>query len=105
MPLLSSEIKRNTGRNDISLHMKLLNMKKFVLLYFTLSLLLAQSTALKAQCSICTKTASQLGEKQGKGLNGGIIYLMLMPFAIGGYIGYRWWKNEKVLQEIDAREN
>jgi len=55
--------------------------------------------ALKAQCSICTKTASQLGEKQGNGLNGGIIYLMLTPFAVGGYIGYRWWKNEKLLKE------
>ncbi|HEX5154603.1 MAG TPA: hypothetical protein VFW07_24320 [Parafilimonas sp.] len=85
--------------------MKLPNMKKYVLLYFILFLSLMQVTTLKAQCSICTKTASQLGEKPGRGLNGGIIYLMLMPLAIGGYIGYRWWKNEKVLKEIDAREN
>jgi len=95
----------NTGRYNISLHMKLLNMKKLVLLYFIFFLMLLQATTLKAQCSICTKTASQLGEKQGKGLNGGIVYLMLMPFAIGGYIGYRWWKNEKVLKEIeDAKD-
>jgi hypothetical protein len=80
-------------------------MKKFVLFYFIFCLLLIQATSLKAQCSICTKTASQLGEKQGKGLNGGIIYLMLTPFAIGGYIGYRWWKNEKVLQEIESAKD
>ena len=76
-----------------------------MLLSFIVLFTLSVSTTLSAQCSICTKTASQLGEKQGKGLNGGIIYLMLMPFAIGGYIGYRWWKNEKVLREIEAAED
>jgi membrane-associated HD superfamily phosphohydrolase len=47
-----------------------------------------------AQCSICTKTAQQLGEGPAKGMNSGILYLAFMPFAIIGYIGYRWWKNK-----------
>lgn len=46
-----------------------------------------------AQCSICTKTASQLGEEAGRGLNGGILYLAAAPLLIIGYIGYRWWRN------------
>jgi hypothetical protein len=46
-----------------------------------------------AQCSICTKTAQQLGEKPAKGLNSGILYLAFAPFAIAAYVGYRWWKN------------
>jgi hypothetical protein len=46
-----------------------------------------------AQCSICTKTAQQLGEKPAKSLNTGIIYLAFAPLAIAGYIGFRWWKN------------
>jgi hypothetical protein len=46
-----------------------------------------------AQCSICTKTAQQLGEKPAKGLNTGILYLAFTPFAIAAYVGYRWWKN------------
>ena len=50
-----------------------------------------------AQCSICTKTAQQLGEKPAKGLNSGIIYLAFMPMALVGVIGYRWWKNNKEL--------
>jgi len=50
---------------------------------------------LLAQCSICTKTAQQLGEKPAKALNAGIIYLGLTPFLIIGYIGYRWWKNNQ----------
>ncbi len=48
-----------------------------------------------AQCSICTKTAQQLGEKPAKALNTGIVYLAAMPFLIFSYIGYRWWKNNR----------
>jgi hypothetical protein len=50
---------------------------------------------LLAQCSICTKTAQQLGERPAKALNMGIIYLGLTPLLIMGYIGYRWWKNNQ----------
>ncbi len=45
-----------------------------------------------AQCAMCTKTAQQLGEKPALGLNNGILYLMLAPFAVVGVIAYRWWK-------------
>lgn len=48
-----------------------------------------------AQCSICTKTAQQLGEKTGRGLNGGILYLAAAPLLIVGFIGYQWWKSNK----------
>ena len=48
-----------------------------------------------AQCSICTKTASQLGENTGRGFNTGILYLAFAPMAIVGYLGYRWWKNSR----------
>jgi len=47
-----------------------------------------------AQCSICTKTASQLGEKPAQGLNSAIVYLMFTPLVIMSFIGYRWWKRE-----------
>lgn len=46
----------------------------------------------QAQCSICTKTAQQLGEKPAKGMNSGILYLAFMPLGIIGFISYRWWK-------------
>jgi hypothetical protein len=79
----------------------MMNMKRLALSLLFL-LLVGFTVTIKAQCSICTKTATQLGEKQGKGLNAGIIYLMLTPFAVGGYIGYRWWKNEKGLKESES---
>ncbi|GDX43499.1 MAG: hypothetical protein RLZZ49_382 [Bacteroidota bacterium] len=56
---------------------------------------LAVAHQASAQCSICTKTAQQLGHKPAKGLNAGIIYLMVAPLAIIGFVGLRWWKNNK----------
>jgi len=58
-------------------------------------LLQAYTASLFAQCAICTKTASQMGEDAGKGFNFGTLYLAAMPFAIMGYIAIKWWKNEK----------
>ncbi len=69
-------------------------MRKFLLitiLCIFLSAGLYLSSA--AQCSICAKTAQQMGEKPAQGLNSGILYLMLAPFILVGVIGYRWWKN------------
>lgn len=64
-----------------------------ILLIMTFLLMTSQDSA--AQCSICTKTAQQLGEKPAKGMNSGIIYLAFAPFAIVGYIGYKWWRTAK----------
>jgi hypothetical protein len=70
------------------------SMKKWALVLLFISFYsLVTSNSLSAQCSICTKTAQQLGEKPAQGLNSGILYLAFAPFAIVGYIGYRWWKN------------
>jgi hypothetical protein len=71
-------------------------MKKWALViiisFFLFSLLPLASSA---QCSICTKTAQQLGEKPAKGMNSGILYLAFAPFAIVGYVGYKWWKSNR----------
>lgn len=66
-------------------------MKRFII--FLLVFLINFATF--AQCSMCTKTASQLGEKPAQGLNSGILYLMITPFAIVGFIAYRWWKSNR----------
>jgi hypothetical protein len=70
-------------------------LKSVFLLLFSLS-----AIVMSAQCSICTKTAQQLGEKPAKGMNSGILYLAFMPMAIIGYLGFRWWKNNKVDQAV-----
>ena len=48
-----------------------------------------------AQCSICSRTVQQMGERPGKAFNAGIIYLAFTPLAIGGILGYRWWKQNR----------
>lgn len=68
---------------------------KFRLFILTIFFLIFYSGTITAQCSICTKTASQLGEGPAAALNSAIIYLALAPFVIVGYLGWRWWKNEK----------
>lgn len=66
-------------------------MKRYVIV-LCLVLSAAAVQPVNAQCSICTKTAQQLGYKPAKGLNSGIIYLMIAPLAILGFVAYRWWK-------------
>lgn len=65
---------------------------KRIALFIILTTITASSFA---QCAICTKTASQMGEEAGKGFNAGILYLAAMPFAIIGFIAYKYKKNEK----------
>jgi hypothetical protein len=70
-------------------------MKKwlFVLL---LSLAVMPREATAQGCSICTKTASELGEKPAQGLNKGILYLALLPLTILGGLGYFWYRAQRV---------
>lgn len=84
----------------VTLHSK---MKQFLNILLVLFLLLFISTAVEAQCAVCTKTSSQLGEKPAQGMNAAILYLMMMPFAIVGFIGYRWWKGNKKLEQEEIR--
>ncbi len=46
-------------------------------------------------CSVCTKTAAGLGGKAARGLNGGILYLALLPISILCTLGFIWWRYNK----------
>ncbi len=48
-----------------------------------------------AQCAMCTKTASQLGDKPAEGINAGILYIMFIPLIIILVIGYKWWRRRE----------
>lgn len=63
--------------------------------FSALVLLILANICVMAQCSICTKTAQQLGDGPAKGLNTGIIYLAFIPLTAMGIIGYKWWRNER----------
>lgn len=71
-------------------------MKKFIIIFFaTIFLSFLVGNAAMAQCSICAKSVQQMGTKPAEGFNSGIIYLMMIPYAAIGVIGYRWWKSNR----------
>lgn len=67
-------------------------MKRIVQL---LVIILCFSVQAMAQCSLCTKTAQQLGEGPAKGLNNGILMLAATPLIIIGIMVFRHWKNNR----------
>ncbi|MGZ3837631.1 MAG: hypothetical protein ACXVMS_11960 [Flavisolibacter sp.] len=69
-------------------------MKKWIIVSMVCCLVLTSLPSL-AQCSVCTRTAQQLGEKPARGLNAGILYLAFTPLALVGIIGYRWWRRNQ----------
>ena len=69
---------------------------KILFLLFLVLAITVFNTSAEAQCSICTRTAQQLGEKPAKSLNFGILYLAAAPLAICGFLGYRWYKRNGV---------
>ncbi len=79
-------------------------MKQVAAILLVISFMTFYAPATTAQCSVCTKTVQQLGEKPAKALNTGILYLMFTPFLIVGVIGYRWWKNNKRIEEEEKSE-
>ncbi|MCO5239784.1 MAG: hypothetical protein M9904_06985 [Chitinophagaceae bacterium] len=67
-------------------------MKKMTVVLLGVVFMMLGAASVSAQCSICTKTVQQMGEKPAKGLNAGILYLMATPYVVIGFIGYRVWK-------------
>ena len=61
-----------------------------ILMFFSLGIVKSYG-----QCSICSRAVQQMGERPGKAFNAGIIYLAFTPLAIGGILGYRWWKQNR----------
>lgn len=68
--------------NDIALLLK----KSF---YIVLAILLVWSLPAEAQCAMCRAVLeSEEGGQAAKGVNNGIIYLMVFPYLLIGGIGY-----------------
>jgi hypothetical protein len=71
--------------------------KGFILISAFLLLSVAQSNA---QCAMCKRTAetdmeSQHKKSAGKSLNGGILYLLSIPYLIGAVGAIAWYRNRK----------
>jgi hypothetical protein len=70
-------------------------MKKWLPILIIAFFLLLPVAGIAQGCSVCTKTATQLGEKGAKGLNGGIVYLAAVPLAILGTIGFIFYRHQR----------
>ena len=79
-------------------------MKRNCLFLFTLLVLLAVSQTSLAQCPNC-RAAVESGLRSGstnvgKGLNQGILYLLVLPYLLVGIIGYLWYKGNKAKKAL-----
>ena len=64
--------------------------------YYILILFLLMAASTEAQCAMC-RAVLESGEDQevAKGINNGIIYLMIIPYVLIGAVGYFIYKTKK----------
>ena len=81
---------------------------KIIKIFSLLALcLVLQLPAADAQCPMCRMSAEKnlaAGGTHGKGLNKGILYMLLTPYLIVGGIGYVWWRNRKKQEDLELEE-
>jgi hypothetical protein len=74
-------------------------MKKFLsVAVLSAVLMIAAMPVAQAQCPMCKMSAEsnlENGGTEGRGLNGGILYMLAMPYLLVGTLGYIWWRNRK----------
>jgi hypothetical protein len=77
-------------------------MKKILI---TMILFIGIYSTASAQCAMCrASTASNMNNKNtnspkvGAGLNTGILYLMSIPYIVGGLGAFFYWRNKKSIK-------
>lgn len=65
-------------------------------LFYIVILLLLFSTSVDAQCAMCRAVLeSEEGQETAKGINNGIVYLMIIPYVLIATVGYFIYRNKK----------
>ncbi len=75
---------------------------RYLLILAILLFLTLWTPDLLAQCPMCRMAAEsnlQNGGTEGKGLNTGILYMLMMPYFIIGILGFIWYRNRRTSQE------
>lgn len=75
-------------------------MKKLVV--FLIVVFLFLNIDLVAQCPMCKMAAEsnlKNGGTAGKGLNAGILYMLLTPYILVGGLAFWWFKNKRKVIE------
>lgn len=58
-----------------------------------------------AQCPMCKMAAEsnlENGGTEGKGLNTGILYMLVLPYLLVGTLGFLWWRNNRSADNSDT---
>lgn len=86
-------------------------MKYIVAVLLTLTLSLSLTSAY-SQCAMCRSTVeSNVGtgsgnnapeSEVGKGLNTGILYLMIIPYVLVGAVGFLWYQSNRKKKKAKA---
>lgn len=61
-----------------------------------------------AQCPMCRMSLEsnlKNGGTQGRGMNAGIMYLLMTPYLIVGGIGFVWYRNRKKKADMALEED
>lgn len=77
--------------------MSLISIKRILIFSLLLAIVLFSSELL-AQCPMCKIAAEsnlESGGTAGKGLNKGILYILMLPYLLVTGLGYLWWRNKK----------
>ncbi|WP_299187460.1 hypothetical protein [uncultured Aquimarina sp.] len=65
-------------------------------IFYILVLLLFFAISMDAQCAMCRAVLeSEEGQNTAKGINNGIVYLMIIPYVLIGVVGYFIYRNKK----------
>jgi hypothetical protein len=71
-------------------------MRNKIFTYLIFFLLLFESADTFAQCALCRRVAETgQNESSKKGLNAGILYLLSIPYLMGGVGAFVWYRNRK----------
>lgn len=71
------------------------NTYKYLLLLILVILTIYNVDAQCPMCSMTAETNMMGGGRAGKGLNNGILYLLMTPYILVGGIAYYWFKNRR----------
>lgn len=73
-------------------------MRKSIFIFSIISLLILSSYNSFSQCAMCRRVAEtghSNDNSAAKGLNKGILYLLAIPYVLGGIGAFVWFKNRK----------
>ncbi|WP_299255972.1 hypothetical protein [uncultured Aquimarina sp.] len=69
-------------------------------IYYISFLLLLFAIPASAQCAMCRAVLeSEEGQQTARGINNGIVYLMIVPYVLIGVVGYVMYKKKKETSE------